>query len=233
MPLVHAYALLLSAATVGVILSASELARLIEMPPRDWLAFSPGLLMPLLVLAYIAGSIECALTSALAGGGPGLYWPGWRASLALKSGLRWLVSSIAGPFFLLLLAGYYWLYGGDLLVLDWIIVTELGVIAVAYWLLMVVCTNENNSLFAANPVSVSRLIQRLRLRAVVPILVVPALVFAHAVTGFFAAEKLHDSLILGWLMLAACWWSGLFCALFVFRLLGVWCYRAPTAGAGP
>jgi hypothetical protein len=232
-PILHALALLLSGMTVAAVLSASDLTRLVEMGPREWLKFSPGFLMPLLILAYACATMECALSSALSGQGPGLYWPGWRAGLALKSGLRWALSFLAGPLLLVIVAGYYWLYGGDLRVLDWIIVGELCVLAVAYWLLLVVSTNERDSLLAANPVRVSRLIHRLGLRAAVPLLVVPALVFAHAVVGFFAAEKLHDSIFLGWLLLAGCWWSAFFCAQFVLRLLGVWCYRAPAAGGGP
>jgi hypothetical protein len=233
MTLLHATALILTAMTAAVVLSSAELARLVEMGARDWLYLSPGLLMPLLILAYVCGTIECALKSALAGQGPGLYWPGWGAAEALKSGLRWLGSLLAGPLFLASLAGYYWLYGGDLSGLDWCLIGELAVFAAAYWLLLVVSLNERHSFLAANPVSVARLIHRLRYRAVVPLLVVPALLFAHLALGFFAVVQLHDSFALGILLLGGCWWSGVFCALFVFRLLGVWCYRTGASGGGP
>src|SRR6185437_14260155 len=171
--------------------------------------------------------VECALRSALAGEGPGAYWPGWHIGNVLKSGLRWLFCFLAGPIVLVALAGYYWLYGGDLTRLDWLIVAELGTLAIAYWMLAIVATNESNRLRDANPLRVAQLIYRLRYRAIVPVLVVPALVFVHGLVALFALAELHRPTILGWPMLLAFWCSALFWATFLLRWLGVWCYRNP------
>ena len=40
------------------------------------------------------------------------------------------------------------------------------------------------------------------------------------------------SVIVGYMLLGACWLSGLFWATFLFRLLGVWCHRSRAAALG-
>jgi hypothetical protein len=171
--------------------------------------------------------VECALTSALAGQGCGVYYSARQVLFTLKSCFRWLLCFVAGPVVLLAIAGLYWLYGGDLERLDWIILGELGVVAIAYWLLAVVASCESQRFRDANPVPVLRLVHRLGYRAAVPVLVAPALLLAHAVGGFAALMEVHRHTLGGWLLLALCWGSGLFWMTFLFRLLGVWCYRSP------
>jgi hypothetical protein len=51
--------------------------------------------------------------------------------------------------------------------------------------------------------------------------------------AIYAAMELHESFLLGGFLLAVDWWSALFWALFVFRLVGVWCYRTPVVAGGP
>jgi hypothetical protein len=187
-----------------------------------------SVLLPfVLLLAYACAMVECALTSALAGEGPASCWPGWNIVLPLKSGFRCLVCFLAGPVVLVALAGYYWLYGGDLKALDGVILAELAIFSVAYWFLAIVSVNEGGSLRDANPIRVAQLVHRLKHRALVPILIVPAIAIPHILLGLFALNTLHEHIFSGWLLLAGCWCSGLFWAAFLFRLLGVWCYRAP------
>jgi hypothetical protein len=202
-----------------------KLPRLAETSVWTGLPYTAFALPPLLALAYVCGTVECALASALAGQGPGEYWPGGQVGLVLKSVLRWLVCCLAGPVVPAVLACYFWLNGGDLTVLDWIVIGELAVLAVAYWLLAVVRTSESGRLRDANPVRVGQLVRRLGLRAVVPVFVVPVLTFAHVLLGFVALGELHRAIVGGWLLLTFVWGSALFSASFVFRLLGVWCYR--------
>jgi len=218
--------LTLTVLSSGIVLLIPQLPRFAETSPKAWLPYSLGLLVTLLIVAYTCSTIECALRSALAGEGPGVYWPGRYIGDALKSGLRWLLCFLAGPSLLLALACYYWLYGGDLTRLDWLIVAELGVLAIVYWLLTIVTTNESGRLRDANPVRVGQLIYRLRYRAIVPVLVVPLLVFVHGWVAAFALTQLHLRGVHGWL-LPICWCSALFWANFLFRWLGVWCYRNP------
>ncbi len=216
-----------------MVLSVPSLPHLSALTPKDGLPWASALLVLVMIVSYAYATVECALTSALAGEGPGFYWPGWRAGFSVKSALRWLFCFFVGPIVPAALAGYYWLYGGDLTGLDWAIVAELGVLATAYWLLAIVSANEGNRLRDANPLCVIQLVHRLSYRAIVPVFVAPALLLAHALFGVFALIVLHRHIFGGWFLLAVCGGSALFWSAFVFRLVGVWCYRAPSAGAGP
>ena len=219
--LVLAFALTLVSGGIAVLIP--ELPRFAEMAPKAWLPYAALLLIPLLLFAYVCGTVECALKSAVAGEGPGMYWPGRNVLAALKSGLRWLICFLAGPVVPLALAGYFWLYGGELTGVDRAIVAELIVLAFAYWLLAVMSSAESDRLRDANPVRIGQLLNRLRFRAVVPVLAAPALAGLHVLGILFALAEVHQH-PRGWLLLEGCWLSGLFCATFLFRLLGVWCY---------
>ena len=186
-----------------------------------------GALVLVLLVTYAYATVECALTSALAGEGPGPYSPGWTAPFPLKSSVRWLVCFFAGPIVPVSLVVYFCIYGGDLKVVDWAIVVELAVFAAAYWFLAIVSANERDRLRDANPLRVGQLVQRLKYRAVVPVLIAPALAFAHALLIFFALTSLQQHVVASWLLLTCCWCSVLFWSAFLFRLLGVWCYYAP------
>jgi hypothetical protein len=186
-----------------------------------WIA---GVVVVGLILAYAYSTVECALASALAGKGAASYLPTWSAADPLKSGVRWLFCFVAGPIVPTSLAIYLWIYGGDLTALDWAIVVELGGVAAAYWFLAIICANQRNRLRDANPVRVAQLVQRLKYRAIVPVLIAPALAIAHVLLGLSALTALAQHVFAGWLLLAGCLCSALFWSAFFFRLLGVWCY---------
>jgi hypothetical protein len=197
------------------------------------LPWAAGILIVGLIVAYAYSTVECALASALAGKGAASYLPAWSAADPVKSGVRWLFCFVAGPIVPAALAAYFWFYGGDLKAVDWAIVAELGGVAAAYWFLAIVCANERNRLRDANPARVAQLVQRLKLRAIVPILIAPALAMTHVLVGLFAVSSLHQHVFGGWILLAACLCSALFWSAFFFRLLGVWCYRIPPIEMRP
>ncbi len=60
---------------------------------------------------------------------------------ALASCGEWLACFAAGPAFLFGSALGYWLYCGDLTVVDWLILGELGFVGVGWWLLATLLTN--------------------------------------------------------------------------------------------
>jgi hypothetical protein len=214
--------------SAGIVLLIPEMHRLAAMAPEQWLVYAPCLLVPVGLICYACGSVECALTSALAGQGRGAYYSIRQIGLILRSGFRWLFCFLAGPVVLLVLAFYYWLNAGDFTNLDWLVMGELGVLGFAYWLLAVVAITESNRYRDANPVAVLRLIDRLGYRAAVPVLLAPVVLMAHLYAGFSALMQLHRHALAGLLLLACCWGSVLFFTTFLFRLLGVWCYRTPT-----
>jgi hypothetical protein len=218
---------ILSIGMGGVVLTIQNFPNF-STAPHNWLRdpWICSAVFVLLIAVYAYSTVECALTSALAGKGPASYLPSWSAADPLKSGVRWLFCFFAGPIVPAGLAVYFWIYGGDLTALDWALVTELGVFAAAYWFLNLVSTNERSRLRDANPVRVAQLIERLKYRAVVPALIAPALAFVHTLLGFFALASLHQHMFAGWLLLAGCLCSALFWSAFLFRLLGVWCYYA-------
>ena len=174
------FALILSVAMAGVVLTVQNFPPFSLKSISEWLPWISWVLFVMLIASFAYTTVECALISALAGEGSALYWPGWNGGFPLKSGVRWLVCFLAGPIVPVGVAGYFWIYGGDLAVLDWIILVELVVLAAAYWLLAIVSANECNRLRDANPLRVALLVHRLKFRAVVPVLIAPALAIAHA-----------------------------------------------------
>lgn len=217
------FAWILSIGTGGIVLTVQNFPSFSATSIHHWLPWTSSVLFVLLIAAYAYSTVECALTSALAGKGPASYLPSWSAADPLKSAVRWLFCFFAGPIVPAGLAVYFCLYGGDLTVLDWAIVVELGVLAAAYWFLAIVSANERSRLRDANPIRVAQLMQRLKSRVAVPALLAPVLAFAHALVVFFALASLHEHTS-AWLLLVACWGSALFWSSFLFRLLGVWCY---------
>jgi hypothetical protein len=213
---------MLSAATVLLIPQMPAWSELSAQTPYY---LSPFLLLALLILPNVCGTIECALTSALAGKGPGMYWTGRHFGAAFQSCLRWLICFLAGPILPAALAGYYWLNGGDLKLLDRLILAELGILTIAYWLLAVVASNEARRFRDANPVRIAQLMHWLRFRAIVPVLVVPTLLLVDGLVGLFALTQLRPNILIGWTLLTCSWTAALFVLTFAFRLLGVWCYR--------
>lgn len=221
-----ALAQIVSVALAGVVLCVPIFPSFSLMSQQSWLPWSCSVLLVMLIVSYTYATVECALLSALAGEGPGCYCPGWSAGLPLKSGVRWLVCFFAGPIVPAGAAAYFWLYGGDLTTVDWVILAELGVLTGASWFLAIVSASERNRLRDANPLRVAQLVARLKCRALVPILIAPALAIAHVRLGVFALMTLHEQILFGWLLLMVCCGNGLFWAAFLFRLLGVWCYDA-------
>jgi hypothetical protein len=208
----------------GVLFAIPKMSGFSVMSLEHAFPWATGAFVFVLLVAYGYATVECALTSALAGEGPAPYWPGWTVPFPLKCSVRWLVCFFAGPIVPVGLAVYFCLYGGDLTAVDWGIVAELSVVAAGYWFLAIVSANERNRLRDANPLRVAMLVQRLHYRAVVPVLVAPAVAFAHALVIFFALDSLHEHVVACWLLLTCCWGSVLFWSAFLFRLLGVWCY---------
>jgi hypothetical protein len=189
-----------------------------------WLLFAFYMLGPVVVLAYVCGFLDCVLASAAAGESGVVSWPGRDLLLALKSCLWWLLAFLAGPVLPAALVPVYWLYVGELTTLDWIILGELGVLAIGYWLLAILAVSRSDRVSDLNPVRVFRLAERLGYRAWVAALVASALGVGHVLLVLRALPLLHANAAAG-LLLVFLWGGTLFLATFLFRLLGVWCHR--------
>src|SRR5207249_3758213 len=112
---------------------------------------------------------------------------------------------------------------------DWLILAEMGVLAVGYWLLAVLAVHQRDRLRDANPVRVAALVESLGGRVVAAVGAAAVLTLAHGLLVFVALGELHHHPATGVLLLLGGWASGLFCATGWFRLLGAWCRRKPAA----
>jgi hypothetical protein len=188
------------------------------------------LMIPLLVLGYACGFLDCVLASATAGEVRHVHWPGGNVSLALKSCGTWLACFLAGPVVPAGAGFWYWLHCGDPEALDWLILAELVAVTVGYWLLALLAVSQKGRLRDANPASVADLAFRLGYRAPAATLLATGLVIGHGLPALAAVEEIQHGGGAGWLVLGGCWASGLFWATFLLRLLAVWGHAAPPPG---
>jgi hypothetical protein len=225
LPLVLGLAVILTLVTGVLVLLIPELLELRMHPWWHAALCSTYLLVPLAMVGYACASLDCVLDAGLAGRAAYLAWPGRNLGLALTSSVRWLVCFLAGPVFLAGVIVAFWIYCGDLLQFDWFIIAELGVITVGYWLFVLASVGVSGSLAGVNPLYVIDLIHRLGYRSAVVAALASAVAGGHAWLGIIALDGIHRGAS-GWAWLFATWSSSLFWAVFVFRLLGVWCHRA-------
>lgn len=183
-------------------------------------------LVPILVGSYLSGFLHCVLASAAAGEVGLVRNPGLDVVLIARSLLIWLVTFVAGPSVFTAAAILFCWHSGDFLWVDWLILGELVVAAGSYWLLALVAVHQADRLRDANPQRVAELIGRLGWRALLASMVSAGLVFAHGLGVLAAIEELHNRLLLGIVLLALIWLSGVYWATFFLRLLGIWCYRS-------
>lgn len=180
--------------------------------------------VPLLILGYAAGFLDCVFTSAMAGEARPIRWPGRDVALALKSASRWLICFLAGPVVPVAGGILIWIHGGDLEILDWIILAEAVLLAITYWFLLLMAVNQRDHLRALNPARVVEMIQDLGHRLVGLAFFASVVGLAHGWLASVALERLHRDVASGWFLLFLTWVSGIFFATFLFRWAGVWFY---------
>jgi hypothetical protein len=224
-PLVLGLALVLTAFCGGAALALPALLGEFRAD-GSWLLWGwlPCLSIPFLILGYAFGFLNCALSSAMAGEVRHVRWPGRDVGLALKSGASWLICFLAGPVVPAAASVLAWIHGGDLALLDWIILAQASILAISCWLLLILAVNQNDRLRDLSPVCLLGLMHRLGHRLVGWAVFSSILGLAHGCLASVALEKVHDDVALGWLLLFLCCTSGMFFATFLFRWVGVWFY---------
>jgi len=219
-------ALLLTSLGVAVVLLAPRLlADESGGTTERWVLRSAGL-VALFCAGFACNFLGCVLRSAACGDGSADHWPGHTVAGALKAGLVWLGCFLAGPVVFAAVAAVYWMQCGDPTLVDWLILAELGILAVGYLMLVLAAVSERGRWRDANPIHVIDLAHRLHYGAALATLFGSALAVAHGALAVFAAVEMHRIAIVGILLLAVCCLSGMFWAAFLFRLLGLWCYRS-------
>jgi len=229
---IHAWPVLIGLSAGLATLTAATVQRLPDvldhrLAPRESVVLALCLLVPLLIVSYACDVLQCALDSALAGEGDPVGWRGRCRVRAMRTCATWLVCFLAGPVVPAASSLLYWVYCGDLDLLDGLILAELGVVAIGYWLLVLLAVSQRGRLMDASPLRVAALVQRVGHRLVAGALVASAVLLAHAWLALVAAAGLHRDMAAGWLLLFACWLSGMISAAFLFRMLGGWCHRSP------
>jgi hypothetical protein len=232
----RAWHLCVGLAGVLTVLSAGVaffLPRVLLDPPADPWSLAMLRLLWAMLLVLILG-VPCSfldLVLASAAGGETRYirWSGDPLLTFLVSGLRWLACFLTGPVVFAAAAVLYWRDCGDPAVLDWLIITELAVVAIAYQAFVLLAVTDRGRLRDLNPLAVADLAHRLGWRAMAAVLVAACLALGHGLALAAGITGIHTAAATGWLILAAAWVSGVYWSTFFCRLLGVWCYRSRRA----
>jgi hypothetical protein len=191
-------------------------------------------IVPLLVLSYLFGFLDCVMASGIAGEYRHVRWPGRKINMALKSCAVWAICFLAGPIVPIGVALLFWLRAGELEVLDWLILAELIIVALSYWILVLLTVNARDGLINVHPLRVAEQASRMGWRSIGVAVAGGFLALLHGLIAFAAIGDLQKELSGGWFLLILCCVSGMFWATFLFRLLGVWCHQVDViTGARP
>jgi hypothetical protein len=213
------------------------LPHMLAKPPDDPTALAASRVSCVLLLLLLVGPpgvfLVCVLASAVDGEVYSIRWSGNPLITLLVSGARWLSCFLAGPVVFAGTAYLYWMSCGDPVLLDWLILAELGIVGIAYQIFALLAVTDRGRLRDVNPVAVADLIHRLGWRALVVVLAAAGLLLAHGALLIAGVTEVHKGALTGWVMLASGWLSGVFWSTFFCRLLGVWCHRSWQAQDQP
>jgi hypothetical protein len=140
---------------------------------------------------------------------------------------QWLACFLAGPALLFGIALGYWMYCGDLTVIDWLILAELGVAAVGWWLIAILLINVvDATLYVPLPRHVLRTALGMGWKSLELTLLASAVFLAHFLAAVHGIGHLHDQPFTSFLLLCVAATTGLYLTAFTFRRLGLAYYRS-------
>jgi hypothetical protein len=134
---------------------------------------------------------------------------------------QWLACFLAGPAILFGSALGYWLYCGDLSVIDWLILAELAFVGIGWWLIAILLTNVDGGLRVAMPRQVIRMAWGMGWKTIELTALGSAVFVAHLFTGTYGIGHLHDQPVTSFALLCVAATTGLYLAAFTFRRLGL------------
>jgi hypothetical protein len=190
--------------------------------------------LPLLVLIFgvPCSFFDCVLASAVAGEVYYILWSGSPVLAVLRSGVKWLTCLLAGPIVFAAAGVLYWLRCGDPVLLDWLILIELGMVGITYWFFTVLSLTDGGRLRDLNPLAVADMAHRPGWRALAVTLGGALVLLLHGWLILSAVAEVHTAPAPGLLLLTGAWLSGIYWSTFFCRLLGVWCHRSRLAVDG-
>jgi hypothetical protein len=193
--------------------------------PRRWIVFLDAFwaIIPLPVMSYLFGFLDCVMAGALAGEFRHVRWPGRKIGLAFRSCFTWATCFLAGPIVPIALALIFWLQAGEMQIIDWLILGELVIVAFAYWILVLLTVHAKDGLRNSNPLQVTLMVGQLGWKSIGIALGAAGVALVHVLIAIAALTDLQRDKSWGWFALILCSWSGMFWATFLFRWLGIWC----------
>jgi hypothetical protein len=205
--------------------TATAIVTLAAVLPSTWVVAElilrfPVLVLIFLLLGYTFAWLRATLSAAIHGRAGFVAWPARGLPRLARSGVEAVWSFLAGPAVLAAVAFFFWLNSGDFQWVDWLIVWELGLVAVGYWALVLMALMEGGRFRDASPVAVFWLVRDGGYRVPLAALGIAAVVVGHGLLALGAIEEMHRGPG-GYLLLILCWASQLFWLLFVLRWLGV------------
>jgi hypothetical protein len=188
-----------------------------------------GGIAALIVFVFAASLFDGVLTSAVSGGLESVHWPARNVPRMFWCATRWLVGLLAGPGVIAFGGFYYWLHAGELDVIDRVILGEIVLVAVGYWMFAQLAISRKKRLRDVQPLRVAEVVDGLGYHAWALAAGAWLLVLGHGSLLLAAAGQLRESPGSAWTLMAITWVSGLSSGLFVFRLLGVWWHHLHTS----
>jgi hypothetical protein len=173
-----------------------------------------------LVLGYTFSYFNSVAALALCGKVKQSPFADPRPSRALLYCAQWLGCFLCGPAVLLICAAGYWINCGEVTPLDWLVLAELCLAAVGWWLISLVLSNAGDRVRVPSPRSVFRTACSLGPAAVRQVVIVSSIYVGHAIVALLAAARLHDEPLLGFVLLCLACGSGLYYGIFAFRRVG-------------
>jgi hypothetical protein len=224
--LCFALALVLTALSVGL---SVWVPHLINRPEtEDPSALAATHLTWVLIALFVAGLpcsfLDRVLASAAGGEVDYILWSGNVVTTFVLAAARWLACFLAGPALLAAVGWLYWVRCGETSWVDVVILGQLGVVTVAYFILALVSVADRGRWRDVNPLAVADLAHRLRWRALA-VVAGALLLLGLGLLVLAGVTDTHRAALRGFLTLTAGWFGGVFVGTFFARLLGVWCYK--------
>ena len=226
-PLCVALAIIMTLVTAVV---AALVPRALAEPAGDPLT-EAGVIVSWIVLQLLVIGVPCSffdlvLMSAVEGETQYILWDGNLLVTLAVSAVRWLVCFAAGPVLFAGIAVAYWIDCGDPGLGDWLVLAELGVVAIAYQAFALVALTDRRRWRDVNPVAVADMAYRLGRRGLLAVLIAAPVLLAHGWVLLAGVAEVHRDVLTGCGILAVAWCSGIFWSTYFCRLLGVWCHRS-------
>ncbi len=229
----HAWQLCFGVAVALTLLSglaAIYLPRLLAEPvdePREGLQPSlAGILLVALGALIGCGFLACVLDSAVDEKAFARRWARSAVLTVLLGVVRWLAGFLAGPIVFAATGALYWVICVEPAPLDLLILAELAVAGLAYWILALLAVAAGG-LRALHPLAVTEVAQRLRWR-VLGVLLAALVLLGHGWLILLGLAGVNEGALRGWVLLEVGWFSGVFWSTALCRLLGGWYRRSPA-----